>query len=85
MAQNTGRSLVPHVWLPPADEEPIAAEVPPHEILGVAPNASESEIRNTFREKAKVAHPDNSGSTAEFRRIKDAYEAMTNGRPEGER
>ncbi|TYL37601.1 molecular chaperone DnaJ [Natronococcus pandeyae] len=73
----TGESEFANARLPPADEEPIAAEIPPHEILDVAPNASESETRRAFRDKIKDAHPDNGGSTAEFRRIKDAKEAMT--------
>ena len=81
----TGESEFANARLPPADGGPIAGEMPPHEILGVAPNAIESEIRDTFREKAKVVHPDNGGSAAEFRRIKDAYEAVMDGRSGGER
>ncbi|MFC4436991.1 MULTISPECIES: J domain-containing protein [Natrialbaceae] len=73
----TGESEFANARLPPADEEPIATEVPPHEILDVAPNTSESDVRRAFREKVKDAHPDNGGSTAAFRRVKDAKEAMS--------
>ncbi|MFC4437725.1 MULTISPECIES: J domain-containing protein [Natrialbaceae] len=81
----TGEPEFANARLPPADEEPIAAEVPPHEILDVAPDANEFEIRRAFREKIKDAHPDTGGSTAEFRRIKGAKEAMTADGPGGGR
>ena len=37
----------------------------PHEILGVRPDATPEEIEAAFREKAKVAHPDRAGGSAE--------------------
>ncbi|MEY7849553.1 J domain-containing protein [Natrarchaeobius sp. A-rgal3] len=81
----TGESEFANARLPPADEEPIAAEVPPHEILDVDPNASDSEVRRAFREKVKEAHPDNGGSTDGFQRIQSAKESLTAHSSGGER
>lgn len=73
----TGESEFANARLPPADDEPITADVPPHKILDVDPNASASEVRCAFREQVKDAHPDNGGSAAEFQRLTDAKEALT--------
>jgi DnaJ-class molecular chaperone len=34
------------------------ARLPDHELLGVAANASEAEIKAAFRKKARIYHPD---------------------------
>lgn len=50
-----------------------------HEALGVSPNASKSEVKKAFRDKAKEFHPDLSDSpeAAEaFKRIKEAHDAL---------
>ncbi|RQG89345.1 J domain-containing protein [Natrarchaeobius chitinivorans] len=60
--------------LPSADD--VAATDQPHEVLDVDPDATESEVRNAFRERAKHSHPDLGGSVAEFKRITGAKEAM---------
>ncbi|SEH14627.1 DnaJ domain-containing protein [Natronorubrum sediminis] len=73
----TGESEFANARLPPADDEPIAAREPPHEILDVDSNASASEVRRAFREQVKDAHPDNGGSSAEFQRLTAAKEALT--------
>jgi DnaJ domain len=44
------------------------------EILGVAANASEEEIRRAYLQKVKEFPPDR--SPAEFERIRDAYESL---------
>jgi hypothetical protein len=44
------------------------------EILGVAANASEDEVRSAYLEKVKQFPPDR--SPEEFERIRDAYEKL---------
>ncbi len=47
------------------------------EVLGLAPPFRVSAIREAYRERSKAAHPDLGGSSAEFVRLKKAYdEAM---------
>lgn len=49
----------------------------PHEILGIARGAPESEVRAAFRRLAAKHHPDREGGDArQFRRARLAYEAM---------
>ena len=68
------------------------ADVSPYEVLGVALDATEEEVRRAYREKAKQLHPDrggnhggSSGSSSEhgkaegdeaFVRVQRAYEAL---------
>ena len=54
---------------------------PPHIVLGLEPDASDSEIKKKFRRLAKDWHPDRyKGSkeygTEQFNRIKDAHDKM---------
>ncbi len=45
--------------------------------LGVAPSATQKEIRSAYKEKVKYCHPDKPGGTAEmFRKIKDAQDEL---------
>jgi ferredoxin len=46
----------------------------PYDVLGVAPDADESELVDAYRRRVKEAHPDHGGSTAEFRAVREAYE-----------
>lgn len=43
------------------------------EVLGVAINASEEQITNAYRAKAKLAHPDTGGSHEKMTALNDAY------------
>ena len=52
-----------------------------YKTLGLAPGASEEEIKKAFRKLAMKHHPDRGGDEAEFKRIKEAYEALTNPEP----
>ena len=52
----------------------IAAHEDPREILGVAPNAGDEEIRAAYLRKVKENPPDR--SPAAFERIRDAYEIL---------
>jgi DnaJ-class molecular chaperone len=44
-------------------------------ILGVAPEADQTAIRNAYRALARIHHPDTGGDPAEFQRLGQAYEA----------
>ncbi len=52
-----------------------------YKTLGLAPGASEEEIKKAYRKMAMKHHPDRGGDEAEFKRIKEAYEALTNPEP----
>lgn len=49
---------------------------PPHELLDVAPDASEGVIKAAARQKKKEHHPDSGGSKRLFQKIVNAEEAM---------
>lgn len=57
------------------------AERSPHEILGVAPDASPDVLRKAFRAIARTCHPDVCGedaaAAATFRAAREAYERLT--------
>jgi hypothetical protein len=48
---------------------------PWHVVLGVAPTASEAEIRAAYAARLKAAHPDHGGSAEALARVMAAYEA----------
>ncbi len=48
-----------------------------YEILGVARNASEDEIKRAYRKRARTAHPDVGGEEEEFKAITHAYEVLS--------
>jgi hypothetical protein len=59
--------------------QPIEADGDlPHEVLEVPQDATEEEVRDAYREKAKDAHDDQGGSTAEMVALNSAKEAMLN-------
>ena len=47
-----------------------------YEVLGVAPNVSEDELRRAHRRAARAAHPDTGGSAAAFAAVAAAWEAV---------
>ncbi len=47
-------------------------EIDPHRILGVTPQATLAEIRDAYRQKAKVHHPDAGGEDWAFRIVVQA-------------
>src|ERR1700722_17281058 len=55
-----------------------------YEILGVARNASEEEIKKSYRRQAMKHHPDRNAndkaSEENFKQIKEAYEILSDGR-----
>ena len=51
----------------------------PFEVLGVSAGADADEVKAAYRDRVKEAHPDHGGSPEEFRRVRDAYEAVKDG------
>lgn len=51
----------------------------PFDVLGVEPGADDAEIEAAYRERVKEAHPDQGGSAAAFRRVREAYEEVKSG------
>lgn len=49
----------------------------PYIVLGVDKDASADDIKKSFKQKSKTAHPDHGGSPEEFDVIKRAYEILT--------
>ena len=56
----------------------------PFEILGVDPDADETEIVDAYRERVKETHPDQGGSAEAFQAVKDAYERIEDGYEPGD-
>lgn len=73
----TAESEYDKLRLPSGDGGVVAAEPAPHEVLGVSPDASKSEVRGAFRDRVKSVHPDQNGGESEaFQRVKNAKEEM---------
>jgi len=53
-----------------ADRDRAAAAF---ETLGLAPTASQADVRSAYRERLKTVHPDQGGDVEEFRRLREAY------------
>jgi ferredoxin len=51
----------------------------PYDVLVVDPDADEEEVERAYRERVKEAHPDQGGSVAEFRAVREAYETLKAG------
>ena len=53
-----------------------------HQILGVSIDASKQDIKKAYRTMAKKYHPDkNGGDGTQFKKIQEAYEALTKPKP----
>jgi hypothetical protein len=55
---------------------PDCRHQPPHEVLGVDPDAPEAVVRTVAREKLKTAHPDHGGSGSELQQVKQARDQL---------
>ncbi|MEF8800090.1 MAG: ferredoxin Fer [Halolamina sp.] len=51
----------------------------PFDVLGVDPDADEATVLRAYRRRVKETHPDQGGSTAEFKRVQEAYGAIQAG------
>ena len=49
----------------------------PFDVLSVDPDADEAEIERAYRRRVLETHPDQGGSSAEFQRVKAAYEELS--------
>jgi len=49
----------------------------PYSVLGLAPGASEAEIKSAFKKLAKKHHPDVGGDEQKFKEINEAYSILT--------
>lgn len=49
----------------------------PYEDLGLAPEATPNQIRAAYRRLVMKHHPDRHGDPVQFRRVKDAYEVLS--------
>lgn len=49
-----------------------------YEILGVAPDASDEDIKRAYRRRARQSHPDTGGDESEFKQVTTAYEVLRN-------
>jgi len=72
----TGQSEFDKLRLPSGDGDVIAADPPAHKVLGVAPDATEAEVRRAYRKRAKETHADQGGSSDAFKRVQRAKERL---------
>jgi len=56
----------------------------PYVILGLDPSASEEAVKKAYRKLAQKHHPDKGGDEAKFKEIKEAYETITNPKPQSQ-
>jgi hypothetical protein len=55
-------------------DSPLSASA--YEVLGVAPGASDDELRRAYRLRLRQTHPDTGGDAAEFIRVQRAWEVV---------
>lgn len=72
----TGEDEFATARLPSGDEDAIEVPEQPHEVLGVAPDADDFEVRATYYDRVKEVHPDQGGSAEQFQRVQQAQEQM---------
>jgi len=72
----TGDSEFAAARLPAGDEDAVVGRKPPHEVLGVAPDAPDAAVKGAARQLKAESHPDNGGDRERFQRVVEAEEAM---------
>ncbi len=58
----------------------LSFEIDPNKVLGVTADASLEQIRDAYRQKAKIYHPDAGGEEWAFRILSQAYELLCSAR-----
>jgi hypothetical protein len=72
----TAESEYEKLRLPSGDGDGTAADPPAHRVLGVEADATEEQIQQAFRERAKETHADTGGDSEAFKRVKRARDAL---------
>ena len=72
----TAESEYQKLRLPSGDEDAVVGRQPPHEVLGVAPDAPEAVVKGAARSLKAEHHPDRGGDETQFKRVVSAEEAM---------
>tara|TARA_R110001592_G_scaffold98342_1_gene281029 strand:- start:10807 stop:11178 length:372 start_codon:yes stop_codon:yes gene_type:complete len=47
-----------------------------YSVLGLKRSASDEDIKQAFRQKARETHPDKGGDPEEFKKVREAYECL---------
>ncbi|MFB6218357.1 MAG: J domain-containing protein, partial [Halobacteriaceae archaeon] len=77
----TGQSEFATARLPPGEESADVVVAgygsePPHEVLGVDPDAPPAVVKGAARSLKREHHPDNGGDRAQFQRVVEAEQAL---------
>ncbi len=73
----TGNDGFAAARLPSGEESgAVVGREPPHEVLGVSPDAPDAVVKGAARSLKSEHHPDNGGSESEFKRVTRAESAM---------
>ncbi|MFP4218435.1 MAG: DnaJ domain-containing protein [Salinarchaeum sp.] len=75
----TGQDVFATARLPSGDEDAVVGREPPHEVLGVSPDAPEAVVKEAARSLKAEHHPDRGGDEDQFKRVVAAEEAMLDG------
>jgi hypothetical protein len=80
----TGQSEYEKLRLPSGDEDAVVAGTkPPHEVLGVEPDAGPETVQSAWQQRVKEAHPDaggpDEGSREELKKVNAAKKVMLDG------
>ena len=59
-----------------SQREEVQEENVNYSVLGLKRSASDEDIKQAFREKALITHPDKGGDPEEFRKVREAYENL---------
>ncbi len=56
----------------------LTGKLPPHEILGVPPGASQEDIKRAYKRRSRECHPDHvKGKEKDWHELQEAYRVLT--------